>query len=129
MIKKLLTATALLVMTLQAEDRVFEMRTYTATEGHLQDLLARFRNHTIKFFETHGMTNVGYWTPVDAPDSGNKLVYILAHKSREAAKASWAAFSKDPGWIKAKEESEKGGKIVAKVESVFLAPVDFSKLK
>ena len=129
MLTKLLAAAALLVMTIQAEDRIYELRTYTATEGHLKDVLARFRDHTTKLFEKHGMVNVGYWVPADAPDSGNKLVYLISHKSREAAKANWDGFRADPVWIKARDESEKNGKIVAKVESVFLTPADFSKLK
>jgi hypothetical protein len=105
------------------------MRTYTTLEGKLPDLLARFRNHTTRLFEKHGMTNIGYWVPADEPRSKNTLIYILAHQSREAAAKSFAAFRADPEWIKAREASEKNGKIVEKVESVFLSPTDFSKLK
>jgi hypothetical protein len=113
-------------MTLQAEDRVFELRTYTAIDGKLPNLIARFRDHTTKLFEKHGMVNIGYWVPKDTP---NTLIYIVAHKSQDAAKASWDAFRKDPVWIKARDASEAGGKIVDKVTSVFLDPVDFSKIK
>ena len=69
------------------------------------------------------------WVPADAPRSQNTLYYILRHKSREAAAASWEAFRKDPAWLKARTESEATGKIVDHVESVFLSPADFSKLK
>lgn len=113
----------------QAGTRVFEMRTYTALEGRLDALQARFRTHTTKLFQKHGMTNIGYWTPADGPQSKNTLVYILAHADREAAKKSWAAFSADPEWVKARTESEAAGKIVDKVESVFLNPTDFSPMK
>ena len=109
--------------------RVFELRTYTTLEGRLDALNARFRNHTIKLFEKHGMTNVGYWVPKDAPRSADTLIYILAHKTREAAKESWDGFRKDPDWIKARDASEASGKIVAKVESVFLDATDYSKLQ
>ncbi len=129
MLKKLFVAAALFAMTIQAEDRIYELRTYTATEGHLRDVLARFRNHTTKLLEKHGMTNIGYWVPVDAPLSANTLIYIVSHKSRDAAKASWDAFRADPDWIKVRDESEKNGKIVDKVVSVFMSPADFSKLK
>lgn len=125
MMKRLAVA-MLFAMTLAAENRVFEMRTYYTLEGKLPNLLARFRDHTIKLFEKHGMTNVGYWVPKDKP---NTLIYVLAHKSQEAAKASWDGFRKDPDWIKARDASEASGKIVEKVESVFMDPTDFSKIK
>lgn len=113
----------------QDSGRVFELRTYTTMEGRLEALKARFRDHTTKLFERHGMTNIGYWVPADAPRSQNTLIYILAHKSREAAAKSWAAFRSDPEWKKAQSESEASGKIVEKVESVYLTPTDFSKMK
>ncbi len=113
----------------QAGGPVFELRTYTTLEGKLPALLARFRDHTIKLFEKHGIESVGYWVPADAPRSQNTLVYLLRHKSREAATASWAAFRADPAWQKVQKDSEVDGKIVDKVESLFLSPTDFSKLK
>ena len=126
MLRTLLVAATLFAMTAFAENRVFEMRTYTTHEGKLEALLARFRGHTTKLFERHGMTNIGYWVPKDKP---NTLVYILAHKSADAAKASFDKFRQDPEWIKARDASEANGKIVVKVESVFMDPTDFSKLK
>ena len=113
----------------QAPGRVFELRTYTAPEGKLGDLHARFRNHTLRIFEKHGMTNVIYMAPMDAPASGNQLVYLLAHKSREAAKVSWDAFRNDPEWKKVASESQVNGPITTKVESVFLTATDYSPMK
>jgi hypothetical protein len=115
----------------QSKGRVFELRTYTAPEGKLGELQARFRNHTVKLFEKHGMTNIGYWVPQDAPNSQNTLIYILAHKDRETAKQSWAAFGKDPEWVKARTASEANGRLTTQggVVSVFMDPVDFSRLK
>ena len=109
--------------------RVFEIRTYTTEEGKLDALLTRFRDHTTKLFEKHGMTNVGYWLPQDEPRSKNTLIYILAHESRDAAKKNWDDFRNDPDWNKVRSESEATGKIVSKVESVFADPTDFSPLK
>ena len=113
----------------QADTRVFEIRTYTTPPGKLDALNARFRNHTVKFFERHGMTNIGYWTPADPPLSENTLIYVLAHKDREAAKKSWDAFRKDPDWLKARAESEAQGPVTSKIESVFLNATDYSPLK
>ena len=110
--------------------KVYEMRTYTAAEGKFDALNARFRDHTVKLFEKHGMKNVGYWTPMEGPTAGTTLVYILEHTSRDAAKASWAAFGADPAWQKARAESEAGGRILAKApESVFLTATDYSPMK
>lgn len=110
---------------------VYELRTYTTLDGRLPALNDRFKNHTMKLFEKHGMTNIVYGTPIDNEGKAidNKLVYLLAHKSQEAARASFAAFGKDPEWVAAREASEKDGKIVAKVESQFLVPTDYSPMK
>lgn len=111
----------------QAGERVFELRTYTTAEGKLGNLHARFRNHTMKFFEKHGMTNVAYLSPQDAPLVQNTLVYLLAHQSRETAKKSWDGMRADEAWRKAAAESGVGP--LVKVESVFLSPTDYSPLK
>lgn len=113
----------------QADRRVFEIRTYTTHEGKLDALHARFRNHTVRLFAKHGMTNIGYWTPQDGPLAQNTLIYILAHADRDAAKKSWEAFRADPEWQKARSESEAGGAIVSKVDSVFLQATDYSPLR
>jgi hypothetical protein len=113
----------------QEHGRVFELRTYTCYEGKLPDLLARFRNHTMRIFERHGMTNIAYWVPQDTPASQNTLIYVIAHASREAAKKNWDEFRNDPEWQKVQKDSEANGKIVSKVESVFMDPADFSPVK
>lgn len=118
---------------LHAEDKpgkVFEMRTYYTAPGKMQDLHARFRDHTCALFKKHGMELVGFWEPVDEKSGKEeKMVYILAYPSREAAAASWKSFGADPVWQKAREASEKNGKIVTKVESVFLNSLDYSPIK
>jgi hypothetical protein len=112
-----------------AANRVYELRTYTTHEGRLPALEARFRDHTTAIFERHNMKNVGYWIPQDDPLHSNTLVYIISHDSREAAKKSWAEFRDDPEWKKVSADSEKDGKIVKGVVSVFMDPTDFSPLK
>src|SRR5262245_16642942 len=129
MLKKLLAVAVFGIMSLNAENRIYELRTYIAPDGKLDNLLARFRDHTTKLFEKHGMQNIGYWVAADEPASKTTLIYVISHKNREAAKASWDAFRKDPVWLKVKAESEANGAIVDKVTSVFMNPTDFSKLK
>jgi len=107
-------------------DLVYELRVYHCYEGKLPDLLKRFREHTTKIFEKHGMKNVAYWTPMDEPQKSNTLIYVLAHPSREAAAANWKAFSSDPEWQSVQTASEANGKIVEKVDSTFMVLTDFS---
>jgi hypothetical protein len=110
----------------QSASTVYELRIYHAAPGKLGELLARFRDHTTKLFEKHGMKNVAYWTPVDEPEKGNMLVYILQHPSREAATSNWKSFQDDPEWKRVKEESEANGKLAEKIDSTFMALTDFS---
>lgn len=110
----------------QAAPRVFELRTYTPAEGKLDLLHARFRHHTLRLFQRHGMTNVWYGKPLDAPLSQTTLVYMLAHQSREAAKKSWDGFRADAEWTAVAKQSGVGP---VKVESVFLEPTDYSPMK
>jgi hypothetical protein len=117
---------------------VYELRVYTAAEGKLPELLARFREHTTKLFERHGIQNVAYWTAIEAsstapggssepgPNANRTLVYILKYPSREEARASWKAFQDDPEWQQVRRKSEENGKLVEKVDSTFMTLTDFS---
>ena len=109
--------------------KVYELRTYTAPEGKLGDLHARFRNHTLRIFDKHGMKSVAYFSPQDAPLSQNTLIYVLEHPSRDEAKKHWAEFQADPEWQKVSAESQKDGRIVSKVDSVFMTATDYSPMK
>jgi hypothetical protein len=113
----------------QTGKRIFELRTYTTQDGKLDALNARFRDHTTKLFEKHGMQNIGYWTPADEPLKKNTLIYVISHKDRQAAEKSWAAFRADPEWLKVRKASEANGPIVLKVESVFMDATDYSQVK
>lgn len=140
-------------------NRVFELRTYATTPNNLPLLNARFRDHTVKLFEKHGMTNLVYWnlpatekTTVGdlfkavSPVGGDKvdvdagaaaapisLVYFLTHKSTDAAKASFDSFRQDPDWVKARTESEVkgGGSLTAPngVKSLMLKATPYSPIQ
>ena len=109
-------------------DRFFEMRTYTTHPGKLNDLHKRFREHTNRIFQKHGMELIAYWTPTEE-GKDDTLVYVLAYESRAARDKAWAAFVKDPEWQKAFKASHKDGRIVKKVVSRFLTPTDYSPIK
>jgi hypothetical protein len=120
---------------------VYELRIYYPNEGKLDDLLARFRNHTTGLFQKHGFTNVGYWVtrPDEKPSFADKmlavnqgkesLLYIVSFPDMESRNTSWEAFVKDPEWIKVYEESRVNGALVRDIHQVFLNPTDFSTLK
>jgi len=117
------------------EPRVFELRTYMCPDSSKHAaLMRRFHDHTMKLFEKHGMQNIVYWIPDKEPESQQRLVYLLAHKSQEAAKASFAGFRADPDWLAAKKASEEtaGGSLTVKengVVSEFLVPTEYSPLR
>ena len=102
---------------------LYEMRVYTANEGKLDALHERFRNHTMRIFEKHGMQNVAYWRPVD---QANTLIYIIAHTDAESAKASWQAFVSDPEWQQVYADSIASGRLVGNIESTFMTKTDYS---
>jgi hypothetical protein len=115
----------------QAKNRIFEIRTYTANEGKLDALVKRMRDKEAKIFEKNGMKGIGFFVAAEAPKSENTYVYILAHESREAARASWAKFGNDPEWKELRQSSEAAGPILVQggVQSIFVNPLDFSPLK
>ncbi|HMG90970.1 MAG TPA: NIPSNAP family protein [Chryseolinea sp.] len=113
----------------KGDGRLFELRTYTCLPGRLPNLTTRFKDHTLKLFEKQGMENLMYFNTVEEAGAQPKLVYMLAHKNQDEAKKSWDAFRADPVWVAARDASEKDGKIVEKVESVYLTPLSFSKIK
>ena len=107
---------------------VFQLSSYTPHDGKLDPLLARFRDHTMRLFERHGIQSVGYWLQ-PGEDQPTKVVYLLRHDSRESAEANWAAFGADPEWIAAYQESMHDGPLVAHIDKHFLEPTDFSPLR
>ena len=109
----------------------YELRTYTTREGRLPNLNARFRDHTMKLFQKHGMHNALYTTPLDKKRKDNTLIYVIAHKDRKAADASWKAFGSDPAWRKVARESQKDGRILIKggVKRMYLKTTGYSPVK
>ena len=111
----------------KANTRVYELRTYTTLPGRLPALNKRFAEHTVKFFEKHGMRNHMYWIPTDAARKDNTLIYVISHESQEAADKSWKAFQADSDWIKVRVASELDGTILAKPpERVFMRLTAYS---
>jgi hypothetical protein len=113
----------------QTDGPVFELRTYKSTPGNIEKLLARFRDHTMRIFEKHGMTNIGYWIPTDEVEAQDTLIYLLKHDSMDAATASWRAFAQDPEWRQVNEDSNRDGAILDSVVRKYMTATDFSQMK
>ena len=111
------------------DEKVFELRTYTATPGNLDNLHARFRDHTTRIFRKHGMEVVGYWSPTSEEEREDTLVYLLAHDNQDAANASWQAFIGDSEWATVAEESNRNGQILGGIEAKFMVATDYSPMK
>ena len=109
--------------------KVYELRVYHASPGKLEALQARFRDHTCKLFQKHGMELIGFWTPTQGEEAKDTLIYIVAFPSVEAQKKAWQEFRADPEWIKVKAESEKEGSLTTKVESKNMKATDYSPLR
>jgi hypothetical protein len=109
--------------------RTFELRTYYILPGRKEELLTRFKNHSLRLLSKQGIDHIAYWTTVEPEGKESKLIYMVAYPNEEAGKKSWEAFRKDPDWVKAKAESEKDHQLVEKVESVWLKPLPFSTIK
>jgi NIPSNAP len=105
---------------------VYELRIYHVLPGKMENLVARFRDHTMKLFANHGIKSVAYWTALDEPVKSSTFFYILEHPSREAAAANWKTFQDDPEWKSVKAKSEENGQLVEKIDSTFLTLTDFS---
>ena len=99
----------------------YELRTYHAAPGKINDLLERFRNHTVALFEEHNIVSVGYWISDLEP---NELIYVVKHLG--SPEANWSAFKADERWIAVKSASEADGTLVSGIDSIYMSATDFS---
>ena len=110
-------------------EKVFELRTYKATPGNLDNLHARFRNHTTRIFRKHGMEIVGYWSPTSEEEREDTLGYMLEHADLETATASWQAFIADPERAEVAAASNANGQILGGIEAKYMVATDYSPMQ
>jgi hypothetical protein len=125
----LMSNTSALAADVSSVGKVYELRVYHTNPGKLEALHARFRDHTCKLFQKHGMELIGFWTPTQGDEAKDTLYYIIAFPSAEAQKKAWQVFQDDPDWKKAKAGSEKEGVLVKKVDSTNLKATDYSPMQ
>ncbi|MCH2323448.1 MAG: NIPSNAP family protein [Pseudomonadales bacterium] len=111
------------------DEKVFELRTYKATPGNLDNLHARFRDHTTRIFRKHGMEVIGYWSPTSEEEREDTLVYLLGHDNQAAADQSWQDFIADPEWARVAEESNRNGQILGGIERKYMVATDYSPMR
>jgi len=121
--------TGIFLTTSAQSEKVFELRTYKATPGNLDNLHARFRNHTTRIFRKHGMEVVGYWSPTSEEERADTLVYMLEHADQDTATASWQAFIEDPEWAEVAAASNANGQILGGIEAKYMVATDYSPMQ
>jgi len=107
---------------------IYEYRVYEAMPGKMPQLHARFRDHTLRLFERHGIKSIGYWTSMIG-DYSNRLIYIVAYENLEQRGRAWASFAADPEWHRVVEESTVGGALTTRTFNTMLNPTDYSPLQ
>ena len=107
---------------------LYELRVYECLPGRLPNINARFANHTIKFFEKHGIKSIGYWT-TDVGESNHELTYMVAFEDANQRMAAWDSFRNDPEWAKVTVDSHRDGLIVKNVRNQLLTPTDYSPMQ
>lgn len=121
--------TGIFLTTSAQSEKVFELRIYKATPGNLDNLHARFRNHTTRIFRKHGMEVVGYWSPTSEEERADTLVYMLEHADQDTATASWQAFIEDPEWAEVAAASNANGQILGGIEAKYMVATDYSPMQ
>ena len=106
---------------------IYELRIYHAASGKLPALLKRFETTTLKFWDKHGIRQVGFWTTYIG-ESNNDLYYLLEWKDLGERQQKWDAFMSDPDWISARAATETGGPLYTHITNMVLKPTSFSKL-
>jgi hypothetical protein len=107
---------------------IYELRIYRCVPGRLPALISRFRNHTLRLWEKHGIRQAGFWTTL-VGESSQQLTYMLAWDSLAEREKRWDSFRADPEWLAIVAETEKDGQIVENISNELLAPTDFSAVR
>jgi len=110
----------------QPPAHVYELRSYYAMPGKLEDIKKRLPRPRHQNLNTHNMKSVGYWEPT-GDNKDQVLIYMLEHRQQREATKNWSAFARDPEWQKVSKESEANGKLIDHIVSVYMNPSDFSQ--
>ncbi len=108
--------------------RLWELRQYNDGPERVPSTVDRFGSGEKEIFTKHGMQTVKFWTATD----NSAFIYLLAHKDKPAAEASWKGFMGDfKEFMQKYRESHPnlpGGRGNGH-EVRYLIPTDYSPLK
>ena len=107
---------------------LYELRIYHSSPHKLPLLHKRFETITLKFWEQYGIRQSGFWTQLIG-DNNTDLYYLLVWEDLAERERKWNAFMADPGWIKAKADTEVDGPLYSSLTNMILTPTAYSLLK
>jgi hypothetical protein len=107
----------------------YELRIYTAQPGKRDALAARFATRTAAIYARHGITNVGYFIPLESdPELGinadNTFIYIRGYPSREERDRRLKAAHDDPefGEVVTRQERDPNARLIVKTHNIDIVP-------
>lgn len=106
---------------------LWETRVYTVAPGRMPDLHQRFRDHTLRLFERHGIKPVGFFVN-EVGGASDQLTYFLSFDSHAQREESWRSFLADSEWHEVKSASESTGPLVVRIDNTLLKPMDYSPI-
>lgn len=106
---------------------IYECRVYEVAPGRMHELHRRFRDHTLRFFERHGIKPIAFFNS-EIGELSDRLTYIVAFESLCHREKAWAAFHGDTEWREVLAASNAQGPLVLRLRSVILTPTDYSPM-
>jgi hypothetical protein len=107
----------------------YELRVYTALPGKRDALAARFASRTAAIYARHGITNVGYFIPLESdPELGisaeNTFIYMRGYPSKEERDKRLKAAHDDPEFaeVVTRQEQNPDTRLIVKARNVDMAP-------
>jgi hypothetical protein len=107
----------------------FELRIYKAQPGKRDALAARFASRTAATYARHGITNVGYWIPLETDkelgiDADDTFIYIRGYPSKDERDKRLKAAHDDPefGEVVVKQERDPNARLIVKAHNIDMIP-------
>ena len=107
----------------------FELRVYKTQPGKRDALAARFADRTAAIYARHGITNVGYWIPLESdPELGinaqDTFIYMRGYPSKAERDKRLKAAHDDPEFaeVVTRQERDPVAKLIIKTHNIDLEP-------
>ena len=107
----------------------YELRIYKAQPGKRDALAARFASRTAGTYARHGITNVGYWIPLQTDtelgiDAEDTFIYIRGYPSKDERDKRLKAAHDDPEFAEVvlKQERDPNARLIIKAHNIDMMP-------